>query len=64
MCERWDNSRGLWVKLQETSYEAFVFGFSRELIEKLPPYLFFLVVTIVSWTPWPADRRSLAGPKS
>jgi hypothetical protein len=38
MSERWDNSKGLWVQLQETSYKAFVLGFSRELTAKLPPY--------------------------
>jgi hypothetical protein len=60
MCEKWDNCRRLWVKLQETSYEAFVLGFSRELIAKLPPYL-FTVVTLISWTPWSADRAAMAG---
>jgi hypothetical protein len=24
MCKRWDKSRGLWVKLQETNYSVFL----------------------------------------
>jgi hypothetical protein len=58
MCKRWDNSRGSWVKLQETSYKAFV-GFSRELTEKLPPYLHHgKEERVVSVQLWPADCSS------
>jgi hypothetical protein len=41
MCERWDKSRGLWVKLQETNYLVFVSGFLEDLNAKLP-YLYRL----------------------
>jgi hypothetical protein len=34
MCERWDKSRGLWVKLQETNYSVFVSGFLEDLNAK------------------------------
>jgi hypothetical protein len=39
MCERWDKSRGLWVKLQETNYSVFVSGFLEDINAK-QPYLF------------------------
>jgi hypothetical protein len=59
MSERWDNSKGLWVQLQETSYKAFVLGFSRELTEKLPPYLHHEKEKQVVFVQlWPADCTS------